>query len=580
MNAPSHPGQEPSVPQRPTPTIGDASSARQRAADPTGWSLGEQVQDALAQVVTSRRDIRRYRNEDVPDELLTRVLEAGHAAPSVGHSQPWRFIVVRSQATRDRAAHLADAARIKQARSMVTDRANRLLDLKLEGLREAPLGIVVACDRRTPASGVLGRATFEDTDLWSCACAIQNMWLTARAYGLGMGWVTLFEPDDLAQLLNLPDGVETLGWMCLGWPDERPPEPGLQRAAWSTKLPLADVVLQERWPDEAAPSAPVSHLRAPQPAQLVGATDDADSLLAPPEALGVLDRVVNRIIAASGPDVSTGTLILAGADHPVSAHGVSAYDVSVTRDVMERAQFGDSLGVAHARAGGLQYEVVDAGVGLEKHPTRGDLITRDALPQTELDELIERGRDLGRAAAARGLVALGEVGVGNTTVASALTAALLGQPSEACVGLGSGSDADMLARKRHVVDGAVARLGTLSSDGPGARRALQAVGGGDIALLTGVCLGAAAEKTPIILDGLATSVAALAAVRMEPAVQAFLVAGQQSREVAHPLVLSELGLEPLLALRVRSGEGVGAVLAAGLLLRTLEARRTTVRTNG
>jgi 5,6-dimethylbenzimidazole synthase len=128
------------------------------------------------------------------DELLEAVLEAGHRAPSVGHSQPWRFIVVSDQATRDKAAHLADAARLAQADHLTEDRAARLLDLKLEGLREAPLGIVVACDRRTPALGVLGRATFPDADLWSCATAIENMWLTARAHGLGMGWVTLFDP--------------------------------------------------------------------------------------------------------------------------------------------------------------------------------------------------------------------------------------------------------------------------------------------------------------------------------------------------------------------------------------------------
>ncbi|MFL4261694.1 nitroreductase family protein, partial [Escherichia coli] len=78
--------------------------------------------------------------------------------------------------------------------------------------------------------------------LWSCAAAIENMWLTARAYGLGMGWVTLFRPDDLAELLHLPEGVETLGWMCLGWPDERPPSPGLERRAWSKKLLVENLI--------------------------------------------------------------------------------------------------------------------------------------------------------------------------------------------------------------------------------------------------------------------------------------------------------------------------------------------------
>ncbi|WP_275944347.1 5,6-dimethylbenzimidazole synthase [Phycicoccus endophyticus] len=287
--APGSPTPEPAGPayRRPVPLVGDDSSAAARAAAPDGWAMGEDVVAALGRVVAGRRDIRRFRPDPVPEPLLTAVLEAGHRAPSVGHSQPWRFVVVRDAGTRDRAAALADAARLRQAEGLTEDRAARLLDLKLEGLREAPVGVVVACDRRTPAAGVLGRATFPDTDLWSCATAVQNMWLTARALGLGMGWVTLFEPADLAGLLGLPDGVETLGWLCLGWPDERPPEPGLQRAAWSTRAPLADVVLEERWPAEGeGPTAPVSHLRGPSSARLVGATDAADAQLAAPRRSG------------------------------------------------------------------------------------------------------------------------------------------------------------------------------------------------------------------------------------------------------------------------------------------------------
>mgnify|MGYP002718294023 CR=1 FL=1 len=238
---------------RPVPTIGDTSSAAQRREDPSGWAMGAAVTEALAAVVAGRRDIRRYRPDAVPEDLITAVLEAGHRAPSVGHSQPWRFIVVTDPATRDRAAAMADRARVDQAAHLASERAARMLDLKLEGLREAPVGVVVACDRRTPATGVLGRATFPDADVWSCATAIENMWLTARAHGLGMGWVTLFDPDELADLLGLPEGVVTLGWLCLGWPDERPPSPGLERAAWSKKAPMSEVVMRDRWPaDDAA----------------------------------------------------------------------------------------------------------------------------------------------------------------------------------------------------------------------------------------------------------------------------------------------------------------------------------------
>ncbi|WP_068422294.1 5,6-dimethylbenzimidazole synthase [Janibacter terrae] len=568
---------------RPVPTIGDTSSAAQRREDPSGWAMGAAVTEALAAVVAGRRDIRRYRPDAVPEDLITAVLEAGHRAPSVGHSQPWRFIVVTDPATRDRAAAMADRARVDQAAHLASERAARMLDLKLEGLREAPVGVVVACDRRTPATGVLGRATFPDADLWSCATAIENMWLTARAHGLGMGWVTLFDPDELADLLGLPEGVVTLGWLCLGWPDERPPSPGLERAAWSKKTPLEQVVLRGRWPaDEGAPQQPVSHLRGPEPARLVGATDAADELLSPPESLGVLDRALNRVLAVGAQDVTGGTLVLAGADHPVTGLGVSAFPDATTHDVLTATVAGTSLGAATAKGAGLAVVGVDAGVaqavpgahGVRPTGERGDLASTDAMTLADVDALVAAGREIGTEAASSGVVCLGEVGVGNTTVAAALACALLDLEPQDAVGLGSGSDADMVARKREVVAAAVAR--TQGERDP--LRLLAMVGGPEIALLTGVTLGAAAAGAPVVLDGLAGSLPGLVASRIEPAVQAYLLAGQVSRERAHALVLRELGLEPLLDLRLRAGEGVGACLAASMVLQGLAVRRAAART--
>jgi nicotinate-nucleotide--dimethylbenzimidazole phosphoribosyltransferase len=556
------------------PLVGDPTSAAARAADPSGWAFDAATVDALRAVLAARRDVRRYRPDPVPPALLRRVLEAGHQAPSVGHSQPWRFVVVTAQATRDRAALLADRERLRQAGQLTPDRRGRLLDLQLEGIREAPVGVVVACDRRAPAAGVLGRATFADADLWSCACAIQNIWLTARAAGLGLGWVTLFQPAELAALLHLPDGVETLGWLCLGWPDERPPEPGLQLRGWSHRLPLDDVVLAERWPAAGEPARPVSHLAGPDQAAVVAGRDSGDDLLAVPGALGVLDTTVNRVLALRPDAPSGGTLVVAAADHPVAQHGVSPYPASVTADVLAATAAGVSLGAATARAAGLRVEAVRA----QAAGPAGDLAGADALQPADADALLADGRALGARLAGGGLVCLGEVGIGNTTVAAALAAALLGLAPGDAVGLGAGADATILARKRAVVAAALARArGRYGERLTEPRVALAALGGPEVALLVGVTLGAAAARVPVVLDGLVTSVAALLAVRLEPAAQAALVAGQRSRERAHEAVLTELGLEPLLALRLRAGEGVGACLAAQLLLTTLRARAATTR---
>jgi nicotinate-nucleotide--dimethylbenzimidazole phosphoribosyltransferase len=586
---------------RPVPLIGDPSAASERAADLSGWAFDDDTVSALHRVIRARRDVRRYRPDPVPDELLRSVLAAGHQAPSVGHSQPWRFVVITEQTTRDRAVLLSDRERLRQAAQLEPDRRTRLLDLQLEGIREAPVGVVVACDRRAAAAGVLGRASFPDADLWSCACAIQNIWLAARAAGLGLGWVTLFQPSDLAELLGLPDGVQTLGWLCLGWPDERPPEPGLERAGWSRRLSLEQVMLAERWPAGQAPESPPSYLRdgarpeaavpdaagsgtalpaaglrAPAGQAVVAARDTGDRLLSAPGSLGVLDAAVNRVLALGSSQLDGGSLVLVAAEHPVTAHRISAYPTSVTADVLAATAAGESLGACAARAAGLSVHAVRA---VAQH-RQGDLVHADGLSGADVARLLAEGTSLGRTAAAAGLVCLGEVAVGNTTVAAALAAGLLELPAELVVGLGVGADAAMLERKRGVVAQALnrarARHGKRLAE---PLTAVAALGGPEFAMLAGVVLGAAGAGVPIVLDGCATGIAALLAVRLEPAVQAYLVAGQRSRERAHPLVLTELGLEPLLELRLRAGEGVGACLAAQLLLSGLRIRRSAGQVN-
>jgi nicotinate-nucleotide--dimethylbenzimidazole phosphoribosyltransferase len=191
----------------------------------------------------------------------------------------------------------------------------------------------------------------------------------------------------------------------------------------------------------------------------------------------------------------------------------------------------------------------------------------------DVERLVAAGRALGREHGRGGLVALGEVGVANTTVAAALACALLHVEPPEVVGLGSGADSAMLDRKLTAVGAALARAGT----GLAPLTALAELGGPELAVLAGVTLGAAEAGAVVVVDGFATSVAALVAVLLEPAGQSALVAGQRSRERGHEVVLQALGCEPLLDLRLRAGEGVGAVLAAGLLRQGLAVRRTAAR---
>ena len=570
---------------RPVPVVGAPTSAAERAADPGGWAFGSPQRDALYAIMASRRDIRRFRPDRIDPGTLRRILEAAHAAPSVGHSQPWRFVVVTEPGTRERAALMADRERHRQASGLEEDAERQMLDLQLDGIREAPVGLVVCCDRRAHAAGVLGRATYVDADLWSCACSIENLWLAARAEGLGVGWVTLFRPEELASLLNLPDGVETLGWLCIGWPDERPPEPGLERAGWSQRQPLDEVVILERWPSD-GPEAPASKLRAPEPAAVVAARDDAHRLLTPPGSLGVLDRALERLDALGIGGDEPVQAVIAAADHPAGKRGISTFAPAVTREIMEATISGVYLGATTARAVGAEVLIIDAGVDgppvpgatpLRPCDRRGDLATSDALSTADVDRLLGGGRQLGRGFVRR-IVVLGEIGIGNTTVAAALAAGQLGLAAPEVVGLGAGGDAGTLQRKRSTIEAALSRArGEQDHRLSDPLVAMAALGGPEIAVLAGIVLGAVEGGSLVVLDGLATSVAAATAVRMEPAVAFHLVAGQRSRERAHHLVLVDLGLEPLLDLRLRAGEGIGALLAAQMLVTATRARGSAGR---
>src|SRR6185437_13740939 len=270
-----------------------------------------------------------------------------------------------------------------------------------------------------------------------------------------------------------------------------------------------------------------SQLAGPDQRSVVAGRDSGDDLLNVPGSLGVLDTTVNRVLALRPVPPGAGTLIVAAADHPVTRHGVSAYPPSVTAEVHQATVRGVSLGAATARQAGLGCEAVYA----RACGAAGDLATSDAMTSADVAALLAQGTELGARLAGEGLVCLGEVGIGNTTVAAALACALLGLDPAEAAGLGAASDTAMMARKADVITRALARARATYGDRLAGDpwTAAAALGGPEIVLLAGVTLAAARARVPVVLDGLVTSVAALLAVRDAPAVQAALVAGQRSR---------------------------------------------------
>jgi 5,6-dimethylbenzimidazole synthase len=205
-------------------------------------------QEAIYKVMRGRRDVRHFRPEPIPDNVLRRILEMAHLAPSVGFMQPWNFILISSQEIRRQMKALFDRVNTGElARIEAPERKELYARLKLEGILEAPLNIAVTCDDRRDAPFVLGRGPMPQTDLFSTCLAIQNLWLAARAEGVGVGWVSILDRPATEQLLRLPPGVQLVAYLCVGYPVEFRPRPMLEEVGWKHRERLGDLVFQDTW---------------------------------------------------------------------------------------------------------------------------------------------------------------------------------------------------------------------------------------------------------------------------------------------------------------------------------------------
>ncbi|MGC4942946.1 5,6-dimethylbenzimidazole synthase [Kribbella sp. DT2] len=230
-----------------------------------GYSRADR--SVVHRVIAERRDVRRgFLDKPVDDELLTRVLEAAHRAPSVGLSQPWDFLLIRDVATRRKVHDLAAAQRDAFAASLPADRRAAFDGLKIEAILDTPLNIAVTCDPARGGRHVLGRHADPRTVWFSAAIAVQNLWLAARAEGLGVGWVSFFDPAEVGAVLGLPAHVELLGYLCVGHVEEFAAAPELMRSGWAARRPLAWAVHQEQWGHRGLPGSEASTTAALQDA--------------------------------------------------------------------------------------------------------------------------------------------------------------------------------------------------------------------------------------------------------------------------------------------------------------------------
>lgn len=208
---------------------------------PSEWRRG--VYEAIAR----RRDVRSFRPDPIAPEALARILFAAHHAGSVGFSQPWNFILVEDQELRRRIREHVDAQRMRAGSAFDPARRERYLSFKLEGILDSPLNICVTCDRTRSGPGIIGRNTMYDTDIYSTCVAIQNLWLAARAEGIGVGWVSILDPEFIQKILDLPEHVIVVAYLCVGYPAEFTERPLLETAGWLPRRKLSELVFRDRW---------------------------------------------------------------------------------------------------------------------------------------------------------------------------------------------------------------------------------------------------------------------------------------------------------------------------------------------
>ncbi|WP_407987118.1 nicotinate-nucleotide--dimethylbenzimidazole phosphoribosyltransferase [Kitasatospora sp. CMC57] len=592
--APEAPQLQPEAATEPQPQPEAVVEQPETERPPAAPGYDEAGRDAVHQVIRERRDIRNgFRPDPIPHEVLIRVLEAAHTAPSVGYSQPWDFVVIRSAKTRRRMHELAERQREAYADSLPKARAKQFKEMKIEAILDTPVNIVVTADRTRGGRHTLGRHTQPQMAPYSAALAVENLWLAARAEGLGVGWVSFFDEEEMVRELGLPDHLDVVAYLCVGYVDSFPEEPELQQQGWAKKRPLSWVVHEEQYGNRALPGEEPSSLLTdtlrgirPLDAKALGeAWDRLKRMTKPAGSLGMLEIIAAQLSGLSRkcppPIPEPGCVAIFAGDHGVHAQGVTPWPQEVTAQMVANFLAGGAVVNAFAAQVGAEVCVVDVGVAAElpepiqqgrttgllprkvksgtDDMTQGPAMSRDeALKAIEVG--IETARDL--VAAGNKVLITGDMGIANTTASAALTAVFAGVDPAEVTGRGTGIDDETHARKIEVVRRALTLHQPDPSDPIGV---LAAVGGLEHAAIAGFLLGAASLRTPVILDGVIAGSAALVAKAIAPEVLAACIAGHRSAEPGHQAALAKLGLRPLIELDLRLGEGTGALLALPLV---------------
>jgi nicotinate-nucleotide--dimethylbenzimidazole phosphoribosyltransferase len=585
------------------------------------YELSSTIKESLLKVIESRRDIRSFKNNPILPATILKILHAGHQAPSVGFSQPWNFLIIDDKKKhREVYDHFLEE-NAKASKLFQDSQGETYRSLKLQGLLDAPIHLVVTCDSNRNGKHVLGRTSVKEVDEYSVCLAIQNIWLTARAEGIGVGWMSIYDPILLPKILQIPDSIKIIAYLCLGEPVEIPDDPLLETTGWKNRENLNDLVFWNKWGNafgsekkkseelKEIGSNQISNFTIPSPEFLnqdefdeIRFQNRLNQLTKPIGSLGKLEEYTYKIAQIQNrmfPKLTKKTILILAGDHGISEEKVSAYSQSSTYKMVYQYLAGGGAISSFARGVGADLFVADLGVN-HNFPSNAKILGKKirlgsrnflkepALTEEEVELAIQVGKGLWKEIPKTDILSLGEVGMGNTTASVCLASLIFDLDiklllDEGWIGKGTGVDKEGLIRKELVISKSLQlykKDSNFYSNYP--CKALSAVGGLEIAGMVGVVLGGVDQNTPIVLDGLISTLAGGIASLINPEVKKNIFIGHRSSEKLHYKICSLLGIEPILDLDLRLGEATGSTLAIGILeqaCRSFEEMKTWEEVN-
>jgi nicotinate-nucleotide--dimethylbenzimidazole phosphoribosyltransferase len=531
----------------------------------------------LDTILKSRRDTRHFTNDEVPDAVIQKALQAGHWAPSVGLTDATRYYLIKSTKIKKAIKELfLDYDKKAVELTDNQEQKEQYQALKLEAIEEAPLGLVICYDRSVLNNFTIGTVGSNEAVKFSSVCAAQNIWLSLTEQGYSMGWVSILNYYQFKQLLGLPENIEPLGYFCVGKPATNyDSQPMLQQLHWKQKQEVPSVqeiiVLNKSIIENI-------HFKNQNKEELSFDFSKAlqykiDNKTKPTKSLGILEvlaKQIGELFQTLEPKINKPNLVIFAADHGIANHGVSAYPQDVTRQMVINFINGGAAINVFCNQNNIRLSIVDSGVNYD-FPTNINLISAKigrgtqsflygpAMSKTEMELCLLKGSEIvdNIAKTSSNCIGFGEMGIGNTSSASVLMSILLEMPIEDCVGKGTGVNDKKLIEKTNILKKSIENY----QDSEDLDSKLAYFGGFEIMQMAGGMLSAHQNNMLILVDGFISSVAFLIAFQKNPSIKRNAIFCHCSAEQAHKKLLDFLEVKSILQLDLRLGEGTGCAIA-------------------